>query len=179
MRNIQIIPAVPPSTRPILATVSEASQDPMRIMENPNIDVKSKSLWRLACQMFLRKRRRCWCLIWNLDLTHPKLLGFPHAKHVCAVRFCACCFMFSIAQDDAVVDDSRHFFGNHDCHWGTVLWVNGARKEGSQRHVKNGYSRVNFEVGKYINRHEETFELAVQRPIIHSSNHMFSTTMLI
>lgn len=42
MRNIQIMPPVPPSVRPIAATSSEVSQEAMRIMENPNIETRPK-----------------------------------------------------------------------------------------------------------------------------------------
>lgn len=49
IKNIQIRPAVPPSTSPIEETLSAVSQETMRIIEKPNIDKNRKFL----CDMSL------------------------------------------------------------------------------------------------------------------------------
>lgn len=45
MRYIQIRPAVPPSSRPIWATLRTASHDAIRIMEKPKMERKLKFLF--------------------------------------------------------------------------------------------------------------------------------------
>lgn len=44
INEIQIYPALPPATRPMLIVMSVLSEDDMRIMENPSIDMRRKFL---------------------------------------------------------------------------------------------------------------------------------------